>query len=354
MPPASLPPIPVIDIGSGGPLALVRRARPQAEALLAAGSRHFTPALVRLADRRGRRWLARAANPYLPEMDAIARALGRAGVHALNLSHEWACTSGVAADRDGGMVLRRTLDWPFDGLGRNLVVARRHGPAGPWLDITWPGFVGVFTAVAPGRFAAAINQAPLRRRSGLMAADWLVDRVAVGRSTALPPAHLLRDLFETCRDYGEARARLMTTPLCLPALFSLCGSRPGEGCVIERTEDRAASVGAPAAIANDWITPVFRPGRARGFDSPTRQCLMAAWQAGGCDGLEWVQPPIANPYTRGAAVLDPGRGRLVLQGWEASGPATQILQISASSAAGREADAPSGVADGHKAAKSPH
>jgi hypothetical protein len=328
--PPPLPEIPVIDIGAGGPLELVRRARPQALALLEAAHRQFTAPLVRAADWRGRRWLARAGNPHLAEIDAIARALGRPGAHGLNLSYEWACTSGVAADAGGHTVLRRTLDWPFHGLGRNTVVARRDGPAGPWLDITWPGFVGVFTALAPGRFAAAINQAPLRRRTGLMPADWLIDRFNVGRSTDLPPCHLLREVFETCRDYAEAKNLLTTAPLCLPALFILAGSRPGEGCIIERTEDLAATVNAPAAIANDWLTPVFPRGTPRGFDSPTRQCLLAACQAEGCADLEWLQPPVANPYTRVAAVMDPGRGRLTLQGWERSGPATHILHLRAS------------------------
>jgi hypothetical protein len=328
--PPPLPAIPVIDIGAGGPLALVRRARPQAEALMDAARRQFTTPLVFAADRRARRWLARTANPLLPEIDAIAHELGRAGAHGLNLSYEWACTSGIAADADGAMVMRRTLDWPAHGLGCNLVVARRDGPAGPWLDATWPGFVGVFTALAPGRFAAAINQAPLRRRTGLLPADWLIDRVRVGRSTDLPPCHLLREVFETCRDYAEARNLLTTAPLCLPALFILAGARAGEGCIIERTEDAAAVVDAPAAIANGWLTPAFGRGWARGYDSPTRQCLMAACQAGPCDGLDWLQPPITNPYTRVAAVLEPVGGRLTLQGWERSGPATQILHLEAS------------------------
>ena len=327
--PPPLPVIPVIDIGAGGPLELVRRARPQAEALMAAAHRQFTGPLVRAADWRGRRWLARAGNPHLTEIDAIAHALGRPGAHGLNLSYEWACTSGVAPDAGGAMVLRRTLDWLFHGLGRNMVVARRDGPAGPWLDITWPGFVGVTTALAPGRFAAAINQAPLRRRTGLMPADWLIDRVTVGNSIDLPPCHLLREVFETCRDYAEAKNLLTTAPICLPALFILSGARAGEGCIIERTEEAAAIVDAPAAIANGWLTPAFGRGWARGFDSPTRQCLLAACQAGPCDDLEWLQPPVANPFTRVAAVLDAATGRLTLQGWERSGAATQILHLQA-------------------------
>jgi hypothetical protein len=75
--PPPLPAIPVIDIGAGGPLELVRRARPQALALMEAAHRQFTAPLVRAADWRGRRWLVRANNPHLAEIDAIARALGR-------------------------------------------------------------------------------------------------------------------------------------------------------------------------------------------------------------------------------------------------------------------------------------
>jgi hypothetical protein len=40
-----------------------------------------------------------------------------------------------------------------------------RGPAGEYHNITWPGYVGILTASAPGRFAAAINQAPLWRRT---------------------------------------------------------------------------------------------------------------------------------------------------------------------------------------------
>ncbi len=316
----------MIDIGAAGPVELARRARPQAEALLAAARRQFTGALVALADRRARRWLSRAGNPYLPEIDTIAAELGRRGLHGLNLSYEWACTSGVSQSRDGrGMVLRRTLDWPFHGLGRNLVVARRDGPAGPWLDVTWPGFVGVFTAVAPGRFAAAINQAPLRRHTGLMPVDWLIDRIGVSRSAALPPCHLLREVFESCATYAEAKEALMRTPICLPALFILAGAGP-EGCVIERTEDRAAVVEAPVCVANDWLTRSFRRGTPRGFDSPGRQARLAAGVAGVADGMDWVVAPVANPYTRLAAVLDAASDSLAVQGWERDGPATQVLE----------------------------
>jgi hypothetical protein len=322
-----LPAIPVIDIGAAPPVELVRRARPQAEALLAAARRQFTPALIRLGDWRAKQWLARAGNPYLPDMDTIAAALGQPGIHGLNLSYEWACTSGVAPAPDGGgMVLRRTLDWPAHGTGRYAVVARKTAPAGPWLDVTWPGFVGVFTALAPGRYAAAINQAPLRRRTGFMPADWLADRLKVGRSTALPPCHLLRWVFENCVSYTQAKSALTFTPICLPALFILAGARPGEGCIIERTEDGAAVTEAPACVANHWLTGRFGRGAPRGYDSFGRQAALSTCLYNPAAPLAWVVPPVANPFTRLAAVLDANTG-LTVQGWERDGPVTQILHL---------------------------
>jgi hypothetical protein len=103
-----------------------------------------------------RRWLARNSTPYRNEIDAVASLVGGSGLHALNISFEWACTTGVAPTNSGGMAMVRVLDWDFDGLGRNLAVIRQGGGAGEWLVLGWPGFAGCITGLAPGRFAAAI------------------------------------------------------------------------------------------------------------------------------------------------------------------------------------------------------
>jgi hypothetical protein len=140
------------------------------------------------------RWLVRAENPYLDEIEAIAALIGRSGAYALNTSYEWCCTCGVGDDIDGGVRLLRVLDWRQPGLGRALVVVWQRGPAGDFANITWPGFVGVVTAMAPGRFAVALNQPPMMSWGLTPPLDWLVGRVGVWRSRALPPVHLLRDL----------------------------------------------------------------------------------------------------------------------------------------------------------------
>ena len=102
--------------------------------------------------------------PMSGTLESIAAALGFPGVWFLNGSYQWSCTA-TARDEDGVPWLARTLDWPFPGLGRHLEIARMRGAAGEFINVTWPGYAGVLTASAPGRFAAAINQAPLRRRT---------------------------------------------------------------------------------------------------------------------------------------------------------------------------------------------
>ncbi len=317
-----LPTIPVIDLGDAPPAALVDAERAHAGALLAGARRQYGPLVLRWGDRLSRRWLVRAGNPYVEEIDEAARRIGEPGAHFLNLSHEWSCTSAVGADpsRPGNRMLR-TLDWPLDGLGRHLVVARQRGPAGRYLNVTWPGFVGVATAMAPGRFAAAFNQAPMRRFGLPPVLDRLRGRLGVWRRRGLPPAHLLRRVFDACRTYDEAKA-----PLCLPAIFVLSGVTADEGCVIERLETRAIVHASPACAANHWLTPGLGAG-GRGVDSRQRLAAMAERHPTAGDGFSWLAPPIVNDCTRLAVAANAAAGRLDVQGWEADGPATAVLGL---------------------------
>jgi hypothetical protein len=318
-----LPPIPVIDARIGGPLAAALAAEPRMRELLGHARRLVPPPLLGLADRVARRWLARAENPYLGEIDAIAAVVGRSGAHALNTSYEWCCTCGVGDDPDGGVRLLRVLDWGQAGLGRALIVAWQRGPAGDFANLTWPGFVGVITAMAPGRFAVALNQPPMMSWGLTPPIDWLIGRAKVWRSRDLPPAHLLRQVCESCATYDEARRRLSETPLCLPALFTLAGVESGQGCVIERTQHHAAQREKPAAIGNHWIGIAER-GRPRGAESPQRVAQMNAALAG---AGSWLEQPIINRYTRLVAAINPAHGRLTVQGWEKDGPVTAPLTL---------------------------
>ncbi len=252
---ANLPPIPLRHVEGTATLIEAEHARLQA---LVASAVHSYPDLVlRFGDRLSRRWLQKTHNPYLHEIEAVAEALGRPGAYFLNLSYEWTCTCAVGPAPAGDHNrLLRVLDWPFDGLGKHVIAAHQRGPAGPWTNLTWPGFTGTIQALAPGRFAAAFNQAPLRRRSPSMAIDWGIDRLGVWSRRALPPAHLLRQVFDEARTYEDAKQRLSQTPIAMPAIFSLSGLGAEECCVIERLETGVEVHEGPNVAANHWLGPM--------------------------------------------------------------------------------------------------
>jgi hypothetical protein len=230
-----LPEIPVVGPEAADAVGLLRRFGPDVDAILHHARRHYGGVALRLGDRLSRQWVDRRRPPYADEIAAVAREVGRPGGWLLNLSYEWACTTGIAPDPAGlGARMLRTLDWPLDGLGRHVVVARRQDPAGPWLNLTWPGAVRVITALATGRFAVALNQAPAPDRGLGRIGNWMMARLDAWASHDAPPPLALRAVVETARDYDEARRRLAETATCVPAIYSLAGTRPEQACVIER------------------------------------------------------------------------------------------------------------------------
>jgi hypothetical protein len=342
----------MIDLRDGGPVRHaerdVDRARGLRDACLGFFPRVVRP-LIPALDLLSRRWLERARSPYLPEIARIAETLGFSGVWLLNASYQWGCTAR-ARDEDGVPWLVRTLDWPFHGLGRHAEVAHMRGVAGEFCSVTWPGYVGALTALAPSRFAACVNQAPMRRRTlhrWLRGYDLAANAVAVWRSDDLmPPDQLLRQTFELCADYAAARRMLETTPVARPVIYVLVGCAVGERCVIERTETRFATRENETSAANDWV-----PGQAgwegrigtrrfltssfedaAGYSRARRDCL-DGW-SGGCAAAEfdWVREPVLNPYTRLAVAMCPARGILRAVGYERNGdllpePATALCEV---------------------------
>ena len=290
--------------------------------------------LARLGDPIVKRWMRRIS-PYAGEIDIIATALKRPGIWLLHGAYLFGCTA-LADETAEGPRLRRTLDWPFPGLGRLVEVVRRQSSAGPYFNVTWPGFVGVLTAVAPRRFAAAINQAPMRKRT-LLWLDYALNALAGLRTTALPPEHLLRQAFDTCETFDQARCLLETTPVARPVLFTLVGCTPGERVVIERDGWSARTYWEDTVVANDWQEP--RPGwrpRCCGAGTPAennrrRRVSLAAWTGRDAD-VDWVSGPVLNACTRVSVEMSPATGQLVVAGWENSARATEVTRYDLSSA----------------------
>jgi hypothetical protein len=331
----SLSALPVADIREGGPVRRAAEGAERARALHAecvAWLPRAAIAALPAIDGITRRWLQRSGSPYVAEIGSIAASLGYPGVWFLNGCYQWGCTA-LAREQAHAPWLARTLDWPFPGLGRYLEIARMQGPAGSFDNVGWPGYVGVLTACAPGRFAAAINQAPLRRRSlhpWLRPYDMALNALRTWRVRFIPPDHLLRHVFETCRTYAEARHRLETTPVARPVIYSLVGCERGEHCVIERTEDAFSTRTDNTAAANDWLESHPRwEARTRAdlmftrtYDetaasSRVRREHFARWPGEfGTGRFDWVVPPILNPYTRLAVEMCPARDVLDVIGLE--------------------------------------
>lgn len=356
---SNLSPIPIIDIRNGGTLHHARSGEARARALRDACLEWFPRVMrpfVPMLDYCTKRWLERSRSPYVDEIGSIAAALGFPGIWFLNGSYQWCCT---ALAREEGSVpwLARTLDWPFPGLGRYVEIAHMRGPAGDFFNITWPGYVGALTALAPGRFAAAINQAPLRRRTH---GRWLrlYDFAANALDTLLhvseiPPDQLLRQVLETCRTFDEAKRQLETTPVARPVIYTLAGCAPGERCVIERTEHGAQTRFNETSAANDWLKNSeqweARIGGGKilantfeeaAENSRARREALADWPGHFEHGnFAWVVPPVLNPFTRIAVEMCPATGVLraigyeVFPGQELPQPATLPCELTAPLAA---------------------
>jgi hypothetical protein len=325
---ATLNDIPVLDVREDGPVGHARRRR---EAMLELREACFSvipAALRRVAeplDRVSRTWLLRCPSPYVGEIAEIAAIARRAGVWFVNASYEWGCTTRIEVDPVPQ--LRRTLDWPFPGLGRHVEVALQSGQAGVYANVTWPGAVGVLTAVAPGRFGAAINQAPMYRRAeaiALLPADFLLNGYETWRhADRWPAAHLLRYVFDHCETYEEAVTLLTETPIARPTLFSIAGAQQGEGCLIERTETEAIVHAGCCSVANDW-QPGSPPRRGHWIprgrymsEMPSSDERRAAFDGRSYEApFDWVTQPILNKLTRLAVELSPATGEFRVIGYE--------------------------------------
>ncbi|MGH8513748.1 MAG: hypothetical protein ACREV8_07370 [Gammaproteobacteria bacterium] len=336
---AIVPAIPVIDVGDGGPLRHAALSRGRARALrdecLTVFPRGFTAFLPAL-DNATHRWLSRSCSPYVPEIAQIAATLGIPGVWLLNTSYQWGCTS-LAREEDGVPWLARTLDWLYPGLGRHAELTRAKAQAGEYFSVTWPGYAGVLTAMAPRRFAACLNQAPMWRRTRH---PWLriYDLAANALHTwakirHMPPDQLLRQVFETCETFAAAKSVLEATPVARPAIYLLIGCTKGERCVIERTETGFVTRVNETSAANDWVPSrpnweariaaarflTWSPAEAAAY-CRDRQDTLALWRGLlSRDGFDWVTPPVLNPYTRLAVTMSPARAILRVAGYEMMG-----------------------------------
>ncbi len=323
----ALPEIPVMDCGPDFPLATLDAHLDRAHSLLDLATERVPAAALRQLDRLSKAWLVKWENAHLPEIEAVARKLARPGAYFFSVNYEWGCTCRVAPspDRQSARLIR-VLDWKTPGLGRNIVAARVASPAGAYLTLTWPGYTGVLTAVAPGRFAVALNQAPMRKAVGFFYLDWAANRRRVWNMPHPTPAHLLRSVCDEATSFDQAVALLSQSAISTPTIYSIAGTKPDETAVIERSETEARVHRGVQVAANHWQAPGWT-GHARGGDSAGRACMLAGIAADLDTDFAWLRHPVLNPRTRLAMVADARSGQLTAQGFEIEKPATAVLRL---------------------------
>ena len=329
--------IPLIDAREGGMAGFVRSQKDKIQKLarLTRGqlgwfSRVVAPFVYPVMDTVSKWWLKKTKNPYYEEIKDTAKVVGEKGVYAHNVIYEWSCTTGAlkTPERKAPQLVR-VMDWLIKGMGKHIAVVHQKGPAGEFHNITWPGLTATFNGVAKGRFAAAINQAPMQRHFfGGPVTDWFRTHGRVFKSNAMPAGHLLRHVFENAANYNEAKDMLTNTPIASPVIFTLTGVKEGEGCVLERLEKKAvvreiASDTEPDRVftTNHFQTQLNGVGdgwTGRGFDNYARYEGARGIDPAKVnqDGFQWFTPPLANKYSRLAMVADAASGEFRLVGTE--------------------------------------
>jgi hypothetical protein len=322
-----LPEIIVCDVGPDFPMEIAERIGERAYDLLNTATRDVSQRTLRFADRVSRTWFLRNNSAYFAEVEALAERSRSPGIYYLNTSYEWGCTTAARPSSDGASaLLQRTLDWEVNGIGRHIVAARITNPLGTWISLTWPAFTGVIQAVAPGRFAAAINQPTLARRVGLFALDRLLAHYAIWNSKHIQPIHLLRRVFESAPDFEAAREMLQSTPVSTPVIYTLAGITADQTATIERlpTEHNTTS---DAFAANEWRAIARRARHHSAFENDARLTAIRSASAMWDPDLQWVRWPILNPDTRLAMMANPASGDIIARGYEDGAPATQTLTL---------------------------
>jgi hypothetical protein len=333
--------IPLIDIRNSDYPSVLKQHKESALALLTASrntfgfaSRLLSYAALPLGDWLSETWLRRTPSPYVSEILEFSKILQTSGVIALNACYEWGCTSFIQQDQ-GIITLNRVMDWPFPDLGKHIMVLHAKGTAGEYHNVTWLGVSGVFQGIAGGRFAATLNQAPMRRHGIGLVGDWLKNRFLLGKHPHIPPAHLLRQVFETAPDYQAARTMLEQTPLAIPVTYILAGINQGEGVVIERTETnfRTLEIKDKPILAS---TNHFQTDVGMGERWTARPILNAERFEAACalidnTDLNWFKPPIANRFSRLVMQTSAHSYTLTVQGVEGEKVVSNLFCINTDS-----------------------
>ncbi|WAQ99175.1 ASAH1-like protein, partial [Mya arenaria] len=156
------------------------------------------------------------------------------------------CTSIVAQDSNGTLYHARNLDFGlfmgWDPKNRTWVITELLRPAIVNLDfqrggktvfksVNYAGYVGILTAISPGKFTLTMNER-FTLDGGYIG---IIDLILTGKGTWM--GFLTRATMEKAQSFEEAKTMLTSTQMIAPAYFILAGNTSGQACVITRNRE---------------------------------------------------------------------------------------------------------------------
>ena len=238
-----------------------------------------------------------------------------------NLGYEMAnlhCCSSVAFYRPKiGMIHARNMDWPLNGLEKSTaLIDYKNAEAGRFCAVSMPGFVGVLSGVAKGRFSATINLAPGR---GIFKGKNIK-----GASAPM----LLRYVFEKAESFDSAVEMLRRNRTFAPVFYQVTGCKKNESVIIHMRPDTTNRVykytREPLAVTNhedNFSKPKYLGEECddEGYNTCIRlETIIEA--ARNCketslSGMISIlcNEPVLNGNTKQSMVLHPKTGTVILQ-----------------------------------------
>ena len=312
-----------------------------------------------ITDRLIKRWFAANNSPYLKEIEACEKKVNLPGLATRNGCSIIYCCTTSATMVDESPTLIRVMDLSYDGLGEHLMVSSHQTKHGSYQSFTWPGTSGCVHGNAPNRFACAYNLGPFRstvlplglnRVLGNGGIKHIIDCVvhiyntynnkyidkkyiANKKNIIYTPDHLMRRVFESAKNYAEAKQMLQSKTICIPTIFTIVGTNKNEGCIIYRTEHRHVTVemkdNPHIAAANHFPDDVWQTFSSKEHtqvdQKPRTECShvreqeMIARKDNVKPEDNWLQKlghKIINPLTRVVFIANPQTGRTTIQGFE--------------------------------------
>ena len=218
---------------------------------------------------------------YYSDLRAIAQlsglTLGEVFISNVLTDLSARCTSMVVLGPTGRPLHGRNLDWGAGFLRPSIVRVNFLRSGRPlYQAVTTPGYVGILTGVAPGRFSVSINY----RETGLLAGSLLSFMSALSR--AWSSGFLVRHVLENPSKYPtyrDAVLALSKSRIIAPCYITVAGINPDEGVVLTRERMGALhplklgikKIGMPygsncvAQFNQDWFTFERRRWGGRGL-----------------------------------------------------------------------------------------